>query len=337
MRQRSHLTMTPRSQRGMTLIEVMIGMLIGMLILGGVLFAFLSSRQTYWYNDAVQRLQENGRIAIDIMVNDLHSSGFAGCRRLTNLDSDIRGRALLPADVQTAVGNDSITRPFVYAGVGAVANTDSFSVLGGGEPIPVSAAMASTSANITLDAAFAPLGNRLAVNNLALITDCQQADVFTVTGLGAATVSHAAFERTYNVGSILIPQFGTWINYYVRETPRVNQAGQPVRALYRQFGGNAAQELIEGVERMHIRYGIGDGEGFGPVQSYVAAAAVPDWRRVVSIRVQLLIATPENNVLTEIQPAIPFGDEGAADDFVPADRRFYQVFSTSIALRNRIK
>lgn len=325
-----------RRHKGVTLVELMVAMVIGMFVLAGVMYVFVTSRQTYQYNDAVARLQENGRIALDIISNDVHMAAFSGCRRLGHLSANIRGRELLSAEVRQILEEDLIARDFVDAGPRSVAESDSFSLFGGGgvEPLPLAAAMVDEDSPISLEPALQPFG--LEAGDLALITDCEKTDVFQVAGFVGAAVTHGGFERVYNLGSYVIPGFGNWVNYFVRETARTNDAGQTVRALFRQVGGGNAQELVEGVQLMTVRYGLGDEQGFGPVRDYVDAAGVDDWARVISIRVQLLLATVEDNVLLEAQAPFPFGDEGD-DDFVPADLRMYQVFSTTMALRNRIK
>jgi Tfp pilus assembly protein PilV len=51
-------TMKHRSrQSGLSLVEVLIGMLLGLFLVGGVLQVFASSRQTYRVHDATSRMR----------------------------------------------------------------------------------------------------------------------------------------------------------------------------------------------------------------------------------------------------------------------------------------
>jgi type IV pilus assembly protein PilW len=68
-----------RSQRGLTLVELMIAMILGLFLIGGLLQIFISSKQTYRMQEALSRLQENGRFAIDFMTRDIRLAGFKGC------------------------------------------------------------------------------------------------------------------------------------------------------------------------------------------------------------------------------------------------------------------
>ncbi|CAK0743868.1 type IV pilus assembly protein PilW [Gammaproteobacteria bacterium] len=100
------------------------------------------------------------------------------------------------------------------------------------------------------------------------------------------------------------------------------------------------EELVEGVENMQIFYGE-DSNGDRIIDQYVDASASPDWKNVLSIRIFLLITSQDENNLVE-QPQIYFfpndtGDSNIIARMVTAkDRRLYQTFSTTIALRNRL-
>ncbi|MGZ8239917.1 MAG: PilW family protein [Methylobacter sp.] len=68
-----------RSQKGLTLIELMIAMLLGIFLIGGVLQIFLSSKQTYRMQENLSRLQENGRFTLDFLARDIRMTGYWGC------------------------------------------------------------------------------------------------------------------------------------------------------------------------------------------------------------------------------------------------------------------
>ena len=66
-------------QKGMRLIELMIGMVIAMILLAGVAEIFFGSKQTYRYQEGMARLQENGRYTIDLMTGQIRMAGYMGC------------------------------------------------------------------------------------------------------------------------------------------------------------------------------------------------------------------------------------------------------------------
>lgn len=97
--------------------------------------------------------------------------------------------------------------------------------------------------------------------------------------------------------------------------------------------------LVEGVENMQILYGedtdLNVATGFST--DYAANYYVPygtaglNMARVVSVRISLLLAT-DDNVATK---PVPFTYNGGT--FTPNDRKLRRVYTTTIALRNRIK
>jgi type IV pilus assembly protein PilW len=78
-----------RKQQGLTLIEIMIALLIGAFLLGGVMEIFLNTRQTYRVQDAMSRLQENGRFAMEFMANDIRMADYRECQASTPPSLDI--------------------------------------------------------------------------------------------------------------------------------------------------------------------------------------------------------------------------------------------------------
>ena len=57
------------SQRGFTLIELMIAMLIGVFLMAGIIQIFISAKQGYRLQENLSRLQENGRFAMDFLAS----------------------------------------------------------------------------------------------------------------------------------------------------------------------------------------------------------------------------------------------------------------------------
>ncbi|MGL6366335.1 PilW family protein [Aeromonas veronii] len=64
--------------RGFTLVEWLIAMLIGVFLIGGGLSIFVASRATTEDGFDQSELQENGRIAMRLLTQDLKWAGFWG-------------------------------------------------------------------------------------------------------------------------------------------------------------------------------------------------------------------------------------------------------------------
>ena len=63
-------------QSGLTLVELMIALVIGLVLIGGVIQIFVANNQTYRVTDNMSRLQENGRFALDALSRSIRIAGF---------------------------------------------------------------------------------------------------------------------------------------------------------------------------------------------------------------------------------------------------------------------
>ena len=67
-----------RLQKGVTLIELMVAMLIGSILLIGAVTVFSDSRSTFRTSDIIARLQENARFALDTIEPDIRQAAYWG-------------------------------------------------------------------------------------------------------------------------------------------------------------------------------------------------------------------------------------------------------------------
>ncbi|KEQ17499.1 PilW family protein [Endozoicomonas numazuensis] len=77
-------------QNGLSLIELMISMLLGIFIISSVTQVFLSSNDSNRLNFQLGLMQEAARIAMSSMSNDVRMAGYTGCINETSI-----GNALL--------------------------------------------------------------------------------------------------------------------------------------------------------------------------------------------------------------------------------------------------
>lgn len=146
-----------------------------------------------------------------------------------------------------------------------------------------------------------------------------------------------------NETEILAPRL---YSYYIRTNP----GGIP--SLYRLDDTKAASstnpvELIEGIENMQILYGVDtdDPQDFVP-NYYVDATKVTNWTGtppnvVVSVRISLLAQTIDNGLTFSTESdgtktSQPYFYNGSKITPPDTDRRIRRVFSSTIAVRNRL-
>src|SRR5690554_5044513 len=82
-----------RKQQGLSLVELMISITLGLVLMTGVMQMFLSSRTVFSTHQAISRIQENGRLAMEFISQDVRMAGFMGCmsRDRDMVSDDYRG------------------------------------------------------------------------------------------------------------------------------------------------------------------------------------------------------------------------------------------------------
>lgn len=68
-----------RRQRGLSLVELMVGMVLGLLLAGAVLQVYLSTKMTFNSQDQKSALEESGRYALEVVARDVRMAGLTGC------------------------------------------------------------------------------------------------------------------------------------------------------------------------------------------------------------------------------------------------------------------
>lgn len=341
--------LSSRTQRGFSLVEIMVALLIGLFLMGGIIQILLGTKQTYRFHEALSRIQENGRFAMEFFSHDIRMAGFTGCPRTnpianvlnnpTDWWKDFSAGAVMGYD-----GNQDFPgRAFGTSPGNRIAGTDAVTFLRGGGNDYSIVSHNPTAAEFKLNQL-----HTLQDGSIVMVCDTQQTSILQLTnvnssGLGSPVVCTATGTGyRYGPESTMVDFIPT--AFYIGVSASGNS-----RSLYRfrpqvntgTVATVVAEELVEGVENMQVFYGV-DVNGDNLVDpAYVDANSVVNWNRVLSVRVNLLLASPENNLNTANQWVMfPSSDTGNANTvgngFAASDRRLYQVFSSTVALRNRL-
>ena len=322
-----------RRQRGMTLVEIMVALLISLVLLGGVLQVFSSSRQSNRVHEATARMQETGRMALEMIARDVRMADFWGCT------TDV---ATVSNHLNPAGGSD-----YIDFGAGGVLGTE------GGAGVPDSISVrGGTNAGLALQPPYGPLasanlsvpgGNDLNVGDIVLVSDCLQGDIFQISagtpgtsGAVVHTTSGSSTPGNVNATNPGCPGTNHCLSkiygadatlFGVQEvvyTVGAGADGQP--ALFRN-----GVEYLDGVEDLQILYGE-DTNGNAVADYYVDATQVTDMGNVVSIRFAVVTRSYDDNLTGDINQTINvLGQNRTA-----ADERLRQVYTTTVNIRNRI-
>jgi len=67
------------TQRGLTLVELMIALVLGTVLLLGVINVFIAQRQSFLINENLARMQDSARIAFELMAREIREAGGTPC------------------------------------------------------------------------------------------------------------------------------------------------------------------------------------------------------------------------------------------------------------------
>lgn len=318
----------PKRQAGLSLVELMIAITLSLLLIAGVLQIFLSSKQTYSTNNALSRVQESGRFAMDFLTQDIRNTGYKGQCLGEPLNHGITN--ILWRLEEPIQGWNNITAKPAHLSGTPLNGTDVVLIKFAAGPGEIDASTANTAANETIS--LGSNGSGVAKHAITLVSDAISCDLFqNIADDNATSVTRAAgadWTHDYTgVTEVLPLQNAT---YYIRANN-----GRPNSLVRERLSTNTTaatwvtEELVDGIQDMQILYGIA---GINrQVTDYVAANAVTNWDNVVSVRINLLVVSADTNVVTDNQ-VIAFNGANVTID----NRRLAQVFSSTIGIRNRL-
>ena len=358
-------------QRGVSLIELMISLVLSLLLIAGMITVFGNNRVTYEFNQGLSRIQENARFSLDHIAYSTRMAGYSGCLADVAVYNNLNAPDTFRDDIQNGIqghnANGTGQGDVFVAGAsnpGASGNPGAWtpalpaqlnnSVIPGSDVLIVRSIAGGAHSLVTPFSDSAQLfvaGPHDFLNGeILVVSDCQKASIFQLTnstavGFGVNLVhSNSGGYIPGNSG----PNWGPEQEYGLgSEVARLQthafyvgpgQNGRPalfqlrLQPLTAISSGFAPEELVEGIETMQVRYGL-DFDNDGGIDNWATADAVADWTRVLSVEVTLLArATEEYGPETDTAVYNVAGTQFNPFD----DRRLRQVFSTSIGVRNRL-
>ena len=362
------LVVPPRSQRGLSLVELMIALLLGVVLTLGVTQVFVGSSQTYRTSDAIAFLQENLRFSTTRISRDARMAGYRGCLIGEPEEHLNTGNAAYVDELHSfdiaAIGweapNTGLGEEYVIAGFapGGGGWTN-----GSGDPVPGAIAPnaipgtdilvlnGAVRANVTLQGNPSPPATTIGTVNPSGI---DQGTILLVTGGDCSAGDR--FQKSNNANGNTITKAGGGdppgnlnpgedLNEYDDEASVYTQrtigffvgdgaGGEPAlfQVSLEPGAADPPVELVSGVENFQVLYGISTTER--RAERYVPADAVNDWTAVVSVRLGLLMRSGDR-ILDEDNTRT-FNLVGTEID-PGADRRVRLVSTLTIGLRNRLE
>ncbi len=306
----SRRSVVPSRVRGVTLIELMISLVIGIVVIGAVLISYIGSGQTNRRQAAYAEMNENAQIALSILRSDLLLAGYAQSMRVTTN----------PVTFVKTLGKTFATPPILGCGLGFV------------------------DASTTGDAACAATGTGTPAIEISYEADLTNS-VPTSGNFPSDCLGNSLqyVAQTSTIGANTVTYYETHNRYYLATTGTGSAARTELHcASAAKTSGGAAiagQPLVDNVEAMQIWYGEAGAAGSRQIVRYVAAApaVVIDWQNIISVRICLLMRSSEP-VLSGEDTALGLDKylDCNSTEQTSADRYVRRAYFLTTTLRNKM-
>lgn len=343
MRHRRSAVIRPSlHERGHTLVELMIALVLGLVLVGSVFVVFMGSRMSFNTSDNLSRMQDSARIAFALMSREIREASGTGCGNGGRADNGIarRNRSVLNAAqsatpswwslMGTGIQGFDASQVTPAVAIGTVvgqrlSNTDALQLAGAyGAGFSVELHNSTTN-QFKLNTSQ----SGLAADDVVIVCDYRQSTVFNVSSISADQVSYTVGAGgRKNCGTALAYDTGTVcpagsyqydplisrLSRFGASTWYIGNGSNGRPSLYRVFLDGGPEEIAAGVTDMQVTY-LTDGS-----TAYVDASAVTDWASVSSVRLTLSFESTDAAVSTD----------------TTGDRRLTTATTSTIALRNRM-
>jgi len=299
-------------QRGFTMVELMVALLLGLLVVAAASSLFLSNRRVYGATEAISRIQENQRGAFEILARDIREAAGNPCMRFDGAYTDKFG-------VELAAPDATFWSRFPNGVFGAEATgangSDEITLYSANSSVYAVSAHKKSSDVITVSTATKDLSN----GQVLIVCNNDYAIAFAAVGVtpGGTTIGHNGAANCGNnlmkpvanantcalvnansanaycfwqgvAGSDCPGGVGTSPAYVTAATSAlwtVANNGRGGTSLYRTVGGTAS-EIAEGVTALNLTYKVGSGTNYVDASGVVAAGG---WAQVMAVHVQMTL------------------------------------------------
>lgn len=340
---------------GVSLIELMVAVLLGLVLIAGIGHLFLSSNRTYLQQNELSRIQENARFAMNLLARDIRMAGYTGCPQPTNLANTLYtttdSREWMTHFDKGIMGISQINKSRIDSA--AISEAIVIHKLDAEEGQVVSSHNLS-SAQLSVAGSDYDEGDLLAL----VEQRCDQVSLFrAANGSSGSSLFHVAglsgslynctssLKGNYNCmngvsdnspyshkNSVVMPVSS--LAYYLRKSDGVPNLYRKYAGEYTSGTARYAESLIEGIEGLSFLYGY-DTDGDRTPDQYRTADSIglfsADWKNVVSVRMELL-ARSFSEIAEVVQPYFFAGQR-----ITPTDKYLRRSFVMTVELRNRVQ
>jgi type IV pilus assembly protein PilW len=357
-------------QRGVTLIELMIAITIGLLMLTVLAVLFQESTRSHKALSEASQQIENGRYAIQLLSDDLHLAGFYG--RFSSLaaapatspdpcavSTTTTLYDALPLHIQGFNAANFTSRPSLASAPLCAAILTNANLQPGSDIVVIrrtdTTQLTGTPILNDIYLQANPTAAEIQVGVATAVGTTLKANGYLASGASAADTAHtslvnkdgtAAPIRKYHVHVYFVAPCSVPSNGSTTCTGSADDGGSPVPTLKRlelsSSGGATVMSidsLVEGIEMMKVDYGVDttgsltSGRDGTPDGNYlrIPASLPADWADVMGVNVFLLSRNIRQSANTADTKTY---NMGLAGGYTPGGSFKRHVYSTTVRLTN---
>lgn len=320
MKIHTHSAISPqREQRGVSLIEIMISLAIGLVILAAITTVFVGSNSSRREIDRSANLMENGRYAAESLSEEFKLAGYYGTLSVVSGDTN------LPCSAQLSEWSSSLAIHVVGSNQGS-----SFSCL--------------TDQKANTDAIFIQRVSTCAVGDTGCsakdpkqaylqVSECGDEYALTPWVLDLGSKDKAIFAlknlKLVSGSAPICGDAGTApLRRFYRSFYYVNTASNLMRADISPDGALDTTSIAENIDNMQLEYGF-DTNGDGSPDSF-STTPPTSWKDAMGVRIWILAKAPSASPGEANDKSYPMSDVTVT----PTDGIKRHVFSTYSAFIN---
>lgn len=298
------------------MVELMVGMMVGLFITGAVITVFVESERSFGQDERLHQMQESGRFTLRLLAGELTMAGFWGSVDAPTDSLAVTSDCGLDDTADTSLAADPWLQ---YSGSPATdftcvtANADTHAVA-------VKRAVGTVAHDSTTGAVSADVGKAYVRG----------------TGAGSGLIQYS----TSSLPGTGERDWPFWVGiYYIGSEDISGQTGVPVLKRKVLTSAMAIQDdtggyLVEGIQFFVVEFGV-DNDDDGIADAYTASPTAAQLVDAVSARISVLARSTRPDPAYTNDKVYTVGGvviDYSGDD---SDNFYRRVFSTTVQLRNQ--
>lgn len=329
MKHRSGVRWMRSNERGLTLLELMISIAIGLALIAGLLTVLASTSGNSKTNERTSELMTNGRFALDSLRHELRQAGF-------------RGYTWAEPTVPSPSAFGTLTNECLETGASATTFVSNLrqGIWGSDNSNPFSAnCIPSASYRSTGSVGSDVLVIRGVADTATATADLQANTIYFRSSYAVGQLFRGTVEPTFGTSQTPIANFAEKIYvYYISPFTTSSTENPQIPALYRvalQSNGAMTRELVaSGIEEFQVQYGVlttaPDTRYYDTLTGSSVNTLSSDWDSVNSVRIWLLARNETSEPGYMNTSSYLLGNKTVTVN----DNYRRQVFETVVQLRN---